>query len=81
MKQKKQRDAEKTFCETSGTDTDDVYLPVCCGEFGLEQAAGLRALWEATWSQDRRGRGETSEEMTPTDDEQSQDTTDESSEG
>ena len=64
MKQKKHQDTP-TECEnTPGTDKDDIYLPVCCGEFGLRQAAGLRELWEATWSQDRRGRGESSKETT-----------------
>ena len=63
MKSKKGRDVPEACGNAPGTD-DDTYLPVCCGEFGLRQAADLRELWEATWSQDRRGRGETSAETT-----------------
>ena len=55
MKSKKGRDVPEACGNAPGTD-DDIYLPVCCGEFGLRQAADLRELWEATWSQDRRGR-------------------------
>jgi hypothetical protein len=35
---------------------DDVRIPVCMGEFGVEQARAFRALWEATWSHDARTR-------------------------
>jgi hypothetical protein len=82
MKSKKHRDAQKTHEGTPETDTDDIYLPVCCGEFGVRQAAGFRDLWEATWSQDRRGRDETSEEKTPVDSNDcARDTEEESPEG
>jgi hypothetical protein len=37
-------------------EADDVRVPVCLGEFGLEQARAFRALWEATWSHDARSR-------------------------
>lgn len=67
MKLKKHPDSLKTDVKTPETDADDIYLPVCCGEFGVKQAAGFRDLWEATWSQDRRVRGETSEGGTPAD--------------
>jgi hypothetical protein len=56
MVSKKHRDTHHASGHSPETDTDDIYLPVCCGEFGLRQAADLRDLWEATWSQDRRGR-------------------------
>ena len=48
-----------------GADPDDLYLPVCCGEFGVRQAAGFRDLWETTWSQDRRQYGEKAKSVTP----------------
>ena len=56
MKSKKIRYTSTPSGKTPATGPeDDLYLPVCCGEFGVQQAAGLRELWEATWSQDRRG--------------------------
>ena len=65
MKSKKHRGAPTAGENTPGTDTDDIYLPVCCGEFGLRQAAGFRDLWEATWSQDRRVRDEKARDTIP----------------
>lgn len=67
MKSKKHQDDPKNHNNTPEADEDDISLPVCCGEFGLKQAAGFRDLWEATWSQDRRGRGVTSEGRTSVD--------------
>lgn len=34
----------------------DWAIPVCLGEFGFEEARAFCPLWEATWSQDVRGR-------------------------
>jgi hypothetical protein len=34
----------------------DLTIPVCLGEFGVDEARDLRPLWEATWSQDARSR-------------------------
>ncbi len=34
----------------------DPPVPVCLGEFGLDEARDFRPLWETTWSQDARGK-------------------------
>ncbi|MBN1883399.1 MAG: hypothetical protein JW885_14625 [Deltaproteobacteria bacterium] len=76
----KKKHTPKEYGNVSGTDTDDVYLPVCCGEFGLRQAASFRELWEATWSQDRRGRVENvKESSSPRSGDHDRDTEEESS--
>ncbi len=31
-------------------------IPVCLGDFGIGEAEAFRPLWEATWSQDVRGK-------------------------
>jgi hypothetical protein len=36
----------------------DVVIPVCLGEFGVDEARGFRRLWESIWGQDRRGNKE-----------------------
>ena len=36
----------------------DIVIPVCLGEFGLDEAKGFRRLWESIWPQDRRGKKE-----------------------
>jgi hypothetical protein len=66
MTTKKQADDITAQGDAPETDADDIYLPVCCGEFGVRQAARFRDLWETTWSHDRRGRDETSKEEMPT---------------
>jgi len=65
MTAKKHKKTRQVLLDAPETDFDDIYLPVCCGEFGLRQAADLRDLWEATWSQDRRGREETAQRASP----------------
>jgi hypothetical protein len=34
----------------------DPAIPVCLGEFGIDEAQSFRPLWEVTWSQDARSR-------------------------
>ncbi|MBN2224394.1 MAG: hypothetical protein JW765_06930 [Deltaproteobacteria bacterium] len=34
----------------------DTVIPVCLGEFGIDEAQNFSPLWEATWSQDVRGK-------------------------
>ena len=34
----------------------DRAIPVCLGEFGVDEAREFRPLWETTWSQDARGK-------------------------
>jgi hypothetical protein len=41
--------------EKSQKDADPM-IPVCLGEFGIDEAENFRPLWEATWSQDARSR-------------------------
>lgn len=61
----KDRFAKKTKKKGTGAGTApgekvveraDLTIPVCLGEFGVDEARDLRALWEATWSQDARSR-------------------------
>ena len=34
----------------------DRTIPVCLGEFGVDEARDFRQLWETIWSQDARGK-------------------------
>ena len=65
MTSTKPKDPPRACDDAPGTDTDDVYLPVCCGEFGVRQAARFRGLWETTWSQDRRQHDKKAKSVTP----------------
>jgi hypothetical protein len=52
-KEKKRRTEQPV--ETGGPpEASDIAIPVCLGEFDLNQARSIRRLWELTWSQDAR---------------------------
>lgn len=61
MSKKKERELEVAMERVKDDDPGepaDIVIPVCLGEFGLDEAKGFRRLWESIWPQDRRGKKE-----------------------
>ena len=57
-KERRNLSGDKDKGANPGDDQREITFPICFGDFTVSDAERVKGLWEKTWSQDSRNKGD-----------------------